>query len=93
MFTYSGDNEALKGFLNAIVLVMETGFVVTGFLAVILNLLIPDIQDEDELAESAARLDARPVEEEQGRSAWGVPDEELEGGKRPRSAVARSADR
>ena len=30
VFTYSGDNHALQGFLDAIVLVMETGFAVTA---------------------------------------------------------------
>jgi NCS2 family nucleobase:cation symporter-2 len=53
VFTYSGSNKALQGFFNAIVLVMETGFAVTGFLGVILNLLIPqeedDIDDIDEV--------------------------------------------
>lgn len=54
-FTYSGSNRALEGFLNAIELVMETGFAVTGFLGVILNLFIPqefdnldDIEDVEE---------------------------------------------
>lgn len=49
VFTYNGNNSALKGFLNAIVLVMETGFAVTGFLGVILNLLLPE--DEDDIEE------------------------------------------
>jgi xanthine/uracil permease len=30
VFTYSGDNHALQGFYDAIVLVMETGFAVTA---------------------------------------------------------------
>jgi uric acid-xanthine permease len=30
VFTYSGDNHALRGFYDAIVLVMETGFAVTA---------------------------------------------------------------
>lgn len=47
MFTYSGNNKALLGFLNAIVLVMETGFALTAFLAIILNMIIQDeIEDE-----------------------------------------------
>lgn len=40
VFTYKGDNRALTGFLNAIVLVMETGFAVTALLAMLLNLSI-----------------------------------------------------
>ena len=54
-FTYSGDNTGLRGFLDAIVLVLETGFAVAGFVALIMNLLIPqefddeDILDDEEL--------------------------------------------
>lgn len=39
VFTYAGDNHALQGFLDAIVLVMETGFAVTA-LYVCLPILI-----------------------------------------------------
>lgn len=48
VFTYSGDNHSLQGFYDAIVLVMDTGFAVTGFLGVILNLLLPQVDDEVE---------------------------------------------
>jgi NCS2 family nucleobase:cation symporter-2 len=48
VFTYDGGNRSLKGFFNAIVLVMETGYAVTGFLGVILNLAIPQVQDDVE---------------------------------------------
>ncbi|QPG74804.1 hypothetical protein FOA43_002140 [Brettanomyces nanus] len=51
VFTYSGDNKALQGFLNAIVLVLETGFAVAGFIGVILNLFIPQELDEDDEAD------------------------------------------
>ncbi|KAL7662787.1 Uric acid-xanthine permease [[Candida] zeylanoides] len=47
-FTYSGGNNALRGFLDAIELVLETGFAVTGFLGLILNLLLPQVEDEIE---------------------------------------------
>ncbi len=46
VFTYSGNNHALKGFMNAIVLVLETGYAVSGLVAVILNLIIPAEEDE-----------------------------------------------
>lgn len=42
VFTYNGNSKALQGFLNAIVLVMETGFAVTALLAMFLNLTIAD---------------------------------------------------
>ncbi|KAK8064589.1 permease family-domain-containing protein [Apiospora phragmitis] len=41
VFTYAGDNKGLQGFLDAIVLVMETGFAVTAFVACVLNLTLP----------------------------------------------------
>ncbi|KAK2608543.1 hypothetical protein QQS21_002889 [Conoideocrella luteorostrata] len=54
VFSYSGDNHALKGLLDAIVLVMETGFAMTAAVCMFLNLVLPDELDED--------LDARAVE-------------------------------
>ncbi|SCV04117.1 LAMI_0H13542g1_1 [Lachancea mirantina] len=46
-FTYSGPNKALAGFLNAIVLIMESGFAVAGIVGIILNLMIPQNLDEN----------------------------------------------
>lgn len=46
-FHYSGTNEALKGFLNAIMLIMESGFAIAGIVGIILNLMIPQELDED----------------------------------------------
>ncbi|CAG85120.2 DEHA2B03784p [Debaryomyces hansenii CBS767] len=48
VFTYSGNNTALSGFFDAIVLVMETGFAVTGFIGLILNLILPEMDDDIE---------------------------------------------
>jgi uric acid-xanthine permease len=50
VFTYTGNNKAKAGFFDAIVLVMETGFAVTAFIAVCLNLLLPqeDVEEETE---------------------------------------------
>jgi uracil-xanthine permease len=53
VFTYTGDNKAKAGFFDAIVLVLETGFAVTAFIAVLLNLLLPE-EDSDEETESLA---------------------------------------
>ncbi|QLL34523.1 hypothetical protein HG536_0G03850 [Torulaspora globosa] len=47
VFTYSGDNHALQGFYDAIVLVMESSFTVCGLVGIILNLLIPQELDEE----------------------------------------------
>lgn len=48
VFTYSGDNKSLASFFDAIELVMETGFAVTGFIGLILNLILPQVSDEIE---------------------------------------------
>ncbi|KAG9231730.1 purine permease-like protein [Amylocarpus encephaloides] len=53
VFTYKGDNKAKAGFFDAISLVMETGFAVAAFIAVVLNLTLPD-EIEEESAESIA---------------------------------------
>lgn len=67
VFTYSGTNRALEGFFNAIVLVMETGFALTAFLAVILNLALPDeVEDDAEVPE----LTANDVDEAGDREEW-----------------------
>ncbi|KAK9462829.1 permease family-domain-containing protein [Lipomyces oligophaga] len=42
VFTYSGDNHALRGFLDAIVIFLESGFTVTAFLGLFLNLFIKE---------------------------------------------------
>lgn len=47
VFTYSGDNHALQGFYDAIVLVMESSFTVCGLMGIILNLIIPQELDEE----------------------------------------------
>jgi len=57
VFTYAGDNRALQGFLDAIVLVMETGFAVTAVVALILNLALPyDIEDDVVVLETDAQV-------------------------------------
>lgn len=49
VFSYSGDNRGLQGFLDAIVLVMETGFTVTAFICMILNLILgEEVEETDE---------------------------------------------
>lgn len=53
VFTYTGNNRAKAGFFDAIVLVMETGFAVAAFIALILNLILPE-EDADEEVESLA---------------------------------------
>ncbi|ORY09491.1 permease family-domain-containing protein [Clohesyomyces aquaticus] len=54
VFTYEGDNRALTGFFNAIELIMETGFAVTAFLNLILNLILPEEIEDEETPELTA---------------------------------------
>ena len=54
VFTYSGDNNGLIGFFNAIQLVMETGFAVVAFLSLILNLVLPEEDEDEDLPELTA---------------------------------------
>ncbi|KAI8947862.1 purine permease [Xylaria longipes] len=48
VFTYNGDNKSLRGFLDAITLVLETGFAITALITIILNLTLPEEIEETE---------------------------------------------
>lgn len=48
-FTYKGGG-GLRGLLDAINLIMETGFAITAFLAMFLNLILPEeVEENDEV--------------------------------------------
>ncbi|KAJ9653957.1 hypothetical protein H2198_006945 [Neophaeococcomyces mojaviensis] len=65
VFTYHGDNHALEGFFQAIELVCETGFAITAFLALFLNLfLVEEIEDE------AVDITANTVDEKADEAEW-----------------------
>lgn len=51
------DNGSLQGFLNAIELIMETGFAVAAFICVVFNLLLPDevVDEADDAAQQQLR--------------------------------------
>lgn len=66
VFTYTGNNRALIGFFNAIELVLEEGFAVTGFLALILNLVLPEEIEDEETPE----LTANNVDEGADQAEW-----------------------
>jgi len=54
----------LTGFFNAIVLIMETGFLVSAVIALILNLILPEeVEDEEAEEISGSSLDPKPYEE------------------------------
>ncbi|GAA5885630.1 hypothetical protein JCM3774_001998 [Rhodotorula dairenensis] len=58
-FTYEGDNHALRGFLDALTLIVEESFLITMFIAIPLELLVPYGEDDlehferEKLAEEA----------------------------------------
>lgn len=66
IFTYTGDNSALRGFLDAITLVMETGFAVCAIACMILNLILPMELEEDIDATNATFMRRRS--QHQGRA-------------------------
>ena len=64
-FTYSGGG-AKGGLIDAVVLVLETGFAVTGFLAIILNLLLEEDPEED----AAVSITADENDDKDDRVEW-----------------------
>ena len=65
VFTYKGTNKSLIGFTDAITLVMETGFAVAGFVALILNLLL-----EEEIDDEVVDLTANTVDDPADQEEW-----------------------
>jgi xanthine/uracil permease len=63
VFTYEGGNTSLRGFLDAINLVMETGFAVTALVSMLLNLALPqDIEDDIVEVESVSAAEPARTE-------------------------------
>ncbi|KAF5654899.1 nucleobase:cation symporter-2 NCS2 family [Fusarium sp. NRRL 25303] len=72
IFTYEGDNRSLQGFLDAIVLVMETGFAVAAIICVILNLTLPEeLEDDIDAARSATNVVIHEDTEQQSKAIAG----------------------
>lgn len=65
VFTYTGGNHAKQGFFNAIVLVMETGFAITAFMAIFLNLIL-----SEEIEDEAASITANEADTADDREEW-----------------------
>ena len=87
VFTYTGDNHAKQGFFNAIVLVMETGFAVTAFLALILNLVLVE-----ELEDETASITANDADEADDQEEWRRIQGEKGEGQREMEVGKKSAD-
>lgn len=87
VFTYDGDNRALLGFYNAIVLILETGFAVVAFTNLALNLILPEEIEDEETPELTANEADEPADREEWariRAGQGKGDEE----GRPSSDIA-----
>ncbi|KAL8710573.1 MAG: hypothetical protein Q9220_004797 [cf. Caloplaca sp. 1 TL-2023] len=67
VFTYSGGNHAKMGFFNAITLICETGFALTGFVSIFLNLVLTE-EIEDEAIPAEGTVDK--ADEEADREEW-----------------------
>lgn len=65
VFTYVGKNHVKQGHFSAIVVVMETGFAVTVFLANFLNLLLGE-----EIEDEAASITADETDAAADRAEW-----------------------
>lgn len=74
VFTYTGDNHAKQGFFNAIVLVMQTGFAVTAFLAIFLNLILAEEIEDEAISITANEADVPDDQEEWARIRRGKDD-------------------
>jgi cell division protein FtsN len=57
----------LQGFFNAITLVMEEGFALAAFIALILNLILPEEFEDEEIPELTANTIDAPADEEEWR--------------------------
>ncbi|KAI9356736.1 purine permease, partial [Zopfochytrium polystomum] len=44
-FTYSGDNAALRGLMDSVVLIVGSGYVAASIIAIVLNLVLPSDKD------------------------------------------------
>ncbi|KAF7729357.1 hypothetical protein EC973_004613 [Apophysomyces ossiformis] len=55
VFKYNGDNEGLKGLINAVVTVVNTGYCIGSLMAIFLNLVVPKEWGPETLQELEAK--------------------------------------
>ncbi|TIC91277.1 Uric acid-xanthine permease [Colletotrichum higginsianum] len=79
VFTYAGDNRGLRGFLDAIVLIMETGFAITAFVCMLLNLVLAEEIEDTEGHDVVPIAGSTPSKEANGAdSARGADSEDIQ---------------
>ena len=80
VFTYSGDNSAKRGFFNAIVLVMQSGFAVTALVAILLNLILEE-EFEDRIIDGRATANNADTAADQAEWARIEREKEMDEGR------------
>ncbi|KPV72973.1 uncharacterized protein RHOBADRAFT_17422 [Rhodotorula graminis WP1] len=79
IFTYKGGNAALKGFMNSLIIILSTPFLIAGIIASLLNATLPlDADDEDKAQHPPLLLDDDATDS-------------LESGRHAGAATSRSA--
>jgi xanthine/uracil permease len=71
VFTYAGNNQSFSGFLDAIELLMETGFALTALVAMLLNLTLAD-EIEDTLVVKVEQVDSDVTDEDLSKDQLAV---------------------
>jgi len=61
IFTYNGSNHALRGFMNAIIILISTPFLIYAIIAVTLNLLLPADPDTFIMETAASQKMSSPT--------------------------------
>lgn len=85
VFSYQGDNEALKGFLSAIETVVGTSYCIGSILAIFLNLVVPQEWGSVSLAEEEER---KRKERDQVRTGFVESDIDLSTMPTPTTSAA-----
>ncbi|TDZ19075.1 Uric acid-xanthine permease [Colletotrichum orbiculare MAFF 240422] len=79
VFTYAGDNRGLRGFMDALVLIMETGFAITAFVCMLLNLTLDEeIEDNEGCGVPPPADVVGPKDVNGGDSARGADSEDIQ---------------
>ena len=68
VFTYDSDSTSLRGFLDAIKIIMSTEFVVTAFMTMFLNQILQE-EIEDEVSEIDAQEEGSLVGQESNKES------------------------
>ncbi|KAK9899328.1 Xanthine/uracil permease [Cystobasidium minutum MCA 4210] len=62
IFTYEGGNSALKGFMDAIVIILSTPFLIAAIVSIIVNLILPADDEDEVVSRQAVAPEAYPVD-------------------------------